>query len=68
VNPEAQWPHIDRLRATCRAEGYDLAPRLPIYDEYIDESFVDAAMLRAIAARGEMADRTPAPGDEAVVQ
>jgi FO synthase len=48
VNPEAPWPHVDRLRALCEAQGYELAPRLPIYPEYMDERFVDAAMLTAI--------------------
>jgi 7,8-didemethyl-8-hydroxy-5-deazariboflavin synthase len=35
VNPEAAWPHLDRLAATCRDEGFTLCERLAIYDEYI---------------------------------
>jgi FO synthase len=68
VNPEARWPHIDRLRATCRAEGYELSSRLPIYDEYMDERFVDTAMLLAIERLGDASVRTAVSGDEAVVQ
>jgi FO synthase len=77
VNPEARWPHIDRLRATCRAEGFDLKPRLPIYREYVNDRFADGAMLRAIERFGDPAAHLPertddqaatAPGDEAVAQ
>ncbi len=48
VNPEARWPHIDRLRETCEQEGFRLSARLPIYDRFIDERFVDARMLAHI--------------------
>jgi FO synthase len=36
VNPEAAWPHIERLAHTCREEGFTLRERLAIYPEYID--------------------------------
>jgi FO synthase len=35
VNPEAPWPEIERLRAATEAAGFALAPRLPIYPEYV---------------------------------
>jgi FO synthase len=35
VNPEAPWPHVTALAATCRAEGITLEPRLPVYAEYL---------------------------------
>jgi FO synthase len=38
VNPEARWPHVDALAATCRASGYVLARRLPIYPRYLARS------------------------------
>src|SRR5262245_13229742 len=38
VNPEAPWPHVDALAATCRASGYTLARRLPIYPRYVARS------------------------------
>lgn len=45
INPEAPWPSLDVLRATCREEGYELEPRLPIYPEYLaDGSFLDPAL------------------------
>jgi FO synthase len=37
VNPEAPWPQVQALADTCRTEGFTLAPRLPVYDEYLDE-------------------------------
>jgi FO synthase len=35
VNPEAPWPEIERLRAATEAHGFELAPRLPIYPEFV---------------------------------
>jgi FO synthase len=35
VNPEAPWPHVAALATTCRASGYTLAERLPIYPRYV---------------------------------
>ena len=37
VNPEAPWPQIERLRAATEAAGLTLAPRLPIYPEFVRE-------------------------------
>ena len=31
--PEAPWPHVETLAATCAAGGLRAAPRLPIYPE-----------------------------------
>ena len=35
VNPEAPWPEIERLREATEAARFALAPRLPIYPEYV---------------------------------
>ena len=48
VNPEAPWPHLDKLAETCRAEGFTLAPRLPVYEGFVNEAFLDPAMLCAV--------------------
>jgi len=37
VNPEAPWPHLDRLRAETAAAGKVLAERLALYPEFIAE-------------------------------
>jgi FO synthase len=49
VNPEAPWPHVAALADTCRAEGFTLRPRLPVYAEYVNRpGFLDPAMARAV--------------------
>jgi len=35
VNPEAPWPQIAELRRETERLGFALAPRLPIYPEYV---------------------------------
>ncbi len=57
VNPEAPWPHVAALAATCRAEGFSLQPRLPVYGEYVNRpGFLDAGLharaTRIAAERG----------------
>jgi FO synthase len=49
INPEAPWPHLDALAATCREEGFTLGERLPIYDEYLrDEEWLDPSLRPAV--------------------
>ena len=50
VNPEAAWPHIEKLAETCRDAGFALRERLAIYDEYMDRPEFLPAGLRTIAA------------------
>jgi FO synthase len=51
VNPEAPWPHVQALGATCVATGFTLAPRLPVYERYAgDSAWVDSALAPAVAA------------------
>ena len=47
VNPEAPWPHVVALAAECRAAGYTLRERLPIYPAYVDRPGFLAPALRA---------------------
>ena len=35
VNPEAPWPHLDRLAEESAAHGFTLTPRLCVYPEYV---------------------------------
>ncbi len=37
VNPEAEWPQLDKLRAVTEKAGKQLVTRLPLYPEYIQE-------------------------------
>ncbi len=45
VNPEAPWPEVEQLRAATESRGFALAPRLPVYPEYVDEGWIDASVL-----------------------
>ena len=48
VNPEAPWPHLERLAERCARAGFHLKQRLAIYPEYIHDEWVDPAMRLAI--------------------
>ena len=58
VNPEAAWPHLDRLLAATEAASKTLAPRLPVYPAYIHkrDTWIDpdlhTRVLRKIDAAG----------------
>jgi FO synthase len=52
VNPEAPWPQVAALAETCRAEGFTLQPRLPIYAEYVNRpGFLDPGLRTAVTQR-----------------
>jgi len=54
VNPEAPWPHLDELRARTEAHGFELRPRLPVYPEFISDTWIDRGLIgRARAATDE---------------
>ena len=55
VNPEAPWPEVERLRAATEARGMRLAPRLPIYPEYVTDldRWADPAVATAIRRRAD---------------
>jgi FO synthase len=44
VNPEAAWPQIAALAATCHAEGFTLGERLAIYPEFARPGFLDPSL------------------------
>jgi len=45
VNPEAPWPHLDRLNAVTESAGFVLRPRLPVYPEYLNSNWIDEELL-----------------------
>ena len=51
VNPEAPWPQIESLSATCAGEGFELQPRLPVYDEFCGSEFIDATLRPSLEAK-----------------
>ncbi len=50
VNPEAPWPHLERLAAVTTGAGFRLMPRLPVYPGYIDEEWIDPGLLPKVRA------------------
>lgn len=54
VNPEAPWPQVQALSRTCADEGFTLAPRLPIYPEYLDRpGCLDPSLRAPVATHAE---------------
>ncbi len=52
VNPEAPWPHIERLTERCARAGFDLRERLAIYPEYVDDYWVDPKLRPVLDRHG----------------
>lgn len=49
INPEAPWPHLDSLAELCRSQGFTLAPRLPVYPEYLEqEGWIEPALRQPL--------------------
>src|SRR5688572_3863838 len=69
VNPEAPWPDLERLAEATRSRGLELAPRLPVYPEYVGAPWLDPAVLpfvlRASDATCHARDDAWAPGERA---
>ena len=56
VNPEAPWPEIERLRVATEAAGLALAPRLPVYPEFLSGGWLAPRVLTQ-ALRSSDGDR-----------
>ena len=73
VNPEAKWPSLDNLASATEVVGKQLAARLPIYPDYLQqkERWLDAslstAVLRSIDAEGYARTDSWTPGSGALV-
>ena len=50
VNPEAPWPHLERLGEQCARAGFALGERLAIYNEYINDEWLDPAVATKVRA------------------
>lgn len=50
VNPEAPWPHLERLRAVTESAGFELRPRLPVYPEFISEKWIDPGLIPKVVS------------------
>jgi FO synthase len=56
VNPEAPWPEIERLQIATEAAGLALAPRLPVYPEFVSGLWLAPRVLTQ-ALRSSDGDR-----------
>jgi FO synthase len=48
VNPEAPWPHLERLGERCARAGFELRERLAIYPEYINDQWLDRSLAERV--------------------
>jgi FO synthase len=57
INPGHPWPHLEALSAKCDVHGFALAPRLAVYDAYLDrpEWVSPELSARAHAVRARLA-------------
>ncbi|MEN8113400.1 MAG: 7,8-didemethyl-8-hydroxy-5-deazariboflavin synthase CofG [Actinomycetota bacterium] len=51
VNPEAPWPHLDKLRSVTESTGFMLRQRLPVYPEFISDRWIDPRVLENLVLR-----------------
>jgi FO synthase len=59
INPNYEWPHVARLAQRCRRHGFELKPRLPVYDRFVEQSgWIDAGLMDAL--RSVELQRVPA--------
>ena len=74
VNPEAPWPDLVLLDRATREQGLELAPRLPLYPDFVAElpRWVDAplvtAVLRSVDASGFAREGAWSPGEADALQ
>jgi FO synthase len=48
VNPEAPWPQLARLARETEAQEFTLAPRLAVYPEFVDDRWLDPAVMTRV--------------------
>ncbi len=68
VNPEAPWPELAALEEATRSRNLELAPRLPVYPEYLGPRWLDSvvltATLRSADALGLAREDRWSPGED----
>ncbi len=50
VNPEAPWPHLEKLEAVTTGGGFALKARLPVYPNYQNNEWIDGTLLKKVRA------------------
>jgi len=63
INPRHPWPHLEALYAACAQEGFALRPRAPIYDRYVEPSFLDPRLEPPVQAARTRLARVDKPSE-----
>jgi FO synthase len=64
INPGHPWPHLDGLAELCAREGYELSPRLAIYESFVQRpGFLDPALAEPTSRVGERIARVRHPSE-----
>jgi FO synthase len=59
INPRHPWPHLVRLAQACASAGFELRPRLPIYDCYLARpGYLDDALRTPVLRARERMERS----------
>ena len=53
VNPEAPWPHLEKLERVTVDRGFVLEPRLPVYPEFISDEWIDPGLLPKVRSASD---------------
>ncbi len=55
VNPEAPWPEVAAIEQATQAAGLELAPRLPVYPEFVRDPgrWLDGGVVAATLSRSD---------------
>jgi FO synthase len=62
INHQHPWPHVHELAQSCAEQGYQLAPRLPVYPAFVDRpGFIDDRLRPFIATAQSHLEQTYAP-------
>jgi len=52
VNPQSPWQELGKYRSRARAHGVELRERLAVYDRFLNQEWVGAALLGVVEASG----------------
>lgn len=64
INPTHPWPHLDGLAEILSARAYQLRPRTPVYDRYLEkDDFLDDRLRRATRAVQARLDELANPAE-----
>ncbi len=57
INPDYEWPALDRLEGIADHAGVPLTERLPVYEEYVDDEWLSDRIRAALDADDAAGER-----------